>query len=190
MERLIKAIDFSARKHRMQRRKNYDKTPYINHPIEVMYLLSCTGVTDINTLIAAVLHDTIEDTGTTKEEITKEFGFDVTKIVLECTDDKSLDKVTRKKLQIEHVKKASKEAKNIKLADKYSNICDLLSNPPSGWSKEEIYGYAYWSWSVCRGARGVNKKLENKLDVLFADFDIKEDKLDDELDKYYKKIGK
>ena len=67
---LLKAIEFASPKHSKQRRKDKDASPYINHPIAVTHLLADTGgVTDLMTLVAAVLHDTIEDTKTTAEEL-------------------------------------------------------------------------------------------------------------------------
>src|SRR5580698_6340444 len=97
---LLKAIDFSARKHSTQRRKDVAETPYINHPIEVAQVLTLAGILDVNTLIAAILHDTVEDTETTEQEIRDEFGDAIADIVMECTDDKSLPKAERKRLQI------------------------------------------------------------------------------------------
>lgn len=118
-------------KHKDQRRKDASKSPYINHPLQVVDLLTQAGVTDVKVLIAGVLHDTVEDTGTSYEEIQARFGKDVSSMVAEVSDDKSLSKVRRKQLQIEHVLHASEGAKLIKLADKYSNLSDLMSNPPA-----------------------------------------------------------
>ena len=144
---LLSAVNFAAVKHRNQRRKDLFSTPYINHPIEVSNLLSLAGVQDIKVLIAGLLHDTVEDTETSFKEIEEIFGVSIRKMVEECTDDKKLDKVTRKKLQITHTKEISDEAKLVKLADKYSNLKDLGTSPPSKWSDAEIREYIYWS--VC-----------------------------------------
>lgn len=175
LNRLVKAFNFAAQKHRNQRRKNSEKTPYINHPVEVVLFLTNAGITDVNILMAAVLHDTVEDTGTKYEELVTEFGDDVAETVMECTDDKSLDKVERKKLQIEHASHISRAAKLVKLSDKLSNMKDLMYNPPTNWSKEEILGYVVWSFFVIenlKGAKGLNPYLENELSVIFDNFGV------------------
>src|SRR5437868_2489590 len=119
LKNLLDAASFAAKKHRDQRRKGSDAEPYINHPLEVTNLLANVGkITDYDILIAAILHDTIEDTETTKEELTERFGETVCSYVLEVTDDKSLEKHVRKQLQIEHAPHLSHGAKQIKLCDK------------------------------------------------------------------------
>ena len=129
---LLKAIEFASRKHSTQRRKDQDASPYINHPIAVTHLLADTGgVTDLVTLIAAVLHDTIEDTQTTAEELEAQFGRTVRKVVEEVTDDKSLEKADRKQRQIDHTPNLSTRAKLIKLADKIANVQDVTDAPPT-----------------------------------------------------------
>jgi len=166
---LIHAINFAAKKHRRQKRKGADEEPYINHPLEVLNLLTSIGkVEDFNVLIAAVLHDTIEDTETTEEEISKLFGAKVCKMVLELTDDKTLPKAERKQLQIEHAPHISKGAKQIKLCDKISNIRDILENPPDGWSIQRRTAYVEWGEQVVAGLRGVNKNLEKCFDETVA----------------------
>src|SRR5687767_6285872 len=98
---LLRALEFAARKHRDQRRKGCDEAPYINHCIGVANLLtSVAGVTDVTVLAAAVLHDTVEDTDATPEELEAQFGAAVRSLVMECTDDKSLPKQVRKELQV------------------------------------------------------------------------------------------
>jgi guanosine-3',5'-bis(diphosphate) 3'-pyrophosphohydrolase len=167
LQKLTQAINFAAKKHRRQKRKGADGEPYINHPLEVMNLLTSVGkVEDFNVLIAAVLHDTIEDTETTAEEIRELFGAKVSKMVLELTDDKSLPKAERKQLQIEHAPHASVGAKQIKLADKISNIQDILENPPDGWSIERRADYVDWGEKVVAGLRGANENLEKHFDEL------------------------
>lgn len=166
---LIGAINFAAQKHRAQKRKGADGEPYINHPLEVLNLLANVGkVEDFDVLIAAVLHDTIEDTKTTKEEITELFGAPVCKMVLELTDDKSLPKATRKQLQIEHAPHLSEGAKQIKLCDKSSNIRDVTENPPHDWSDARKTEYIEWGEKVVAGLRGANENLENYFDDLLA----------------------
>ena len=167
LKTLAQAISFAAKKHKTQKRKGADKEPYINHPLEVLNLLANVGkVEDFDVLIAAVLHDTIEDTDTTKEEVTKLFGNQVCEMVLEVTDDKSLPKAERKQLQIEHAPHLSHGAKLIKLADKISNICDVTENPPDGWSLERRVEYVEWGEKVVAGLRGADENLEKQFDEL------------------------
>ncbi|HEX2697641.1 MAG TPA: HD domain-containing protein [Anaerolineales bacterium] len=158
---LIKALRFSADKHRYQRRKDQAQSPYINHPIEVAQLLwDVGGVREINVLLAALLHDTIEDTETRPEEIRKQFGDEVLSLVLEVTDDKNLPKAERKRLQVENAPHKSKGAKLIKLADKCCNVRDLAGSPPKDWSMERKREYLLWTEQVVNGLRGTNPGLE------------------------------
>lgn len=167
LSKLMQAASFAARKHTGQTRKGDDAAPYINHPLEVANLLANIGkVDDFNILIAAVLHDTIEDTETTKEEITEIFNAEVCGYVLEVTDDKSLPKAERKQKQIEHAPHLSNGAKQVKLADKISNITDVMKNPPAGWSLERRLEYIEWGEKVVAGLRGANADLERHFDDL------------------------
>lgn len=160
------AARFAALKHHGQLRKGEDPEPYIVHPIEAAQLLSeVGGVTDPDILIAALLHDTIEDTDATEEEISELFGSRVASIVVELTDDMSLPKEQRKLLQQEHAPSMSPEAKQVKMCDKMSNIFDLVSNPPD-WSAEQMIEYVEWGERVFEGLRGVNPPLERKFDEL------------------------
>ncbi len=162
---LFQAFRFSADRHRNQRRKDSLKSPYINHPIEVAQLLWDVGhVRDVNILVAAILHDTIEDTGTRPDEIRETFGEEVLSLVLEVTDDKSLPKAERKRLQIENASHKSYGAKLIKLADKCSNVRDLVAMPPENWSLERRQEYLLWTEQVVEGLRGTNAKLEEYYD--------------------------
>ena len=164
----IRAVHFAADKHRDQRRKDAKASPYINHPIALAQVLSEeAGITDIDVLCAAILHDTIEDTRTTVDELRTNFGHRITDIVLEVTDDKSLSKEQRKKLQIEHSSHASYEARLVKLADKICNLRDILASPPSGWSLERQQEYFEWAARVIDGVRGSNAQLEAIFDVTF-----------------------
>ena len=166
---LLKAVAFAADKHRTQRRKDADASPYINHPIALANVLANEGgVTDVVVLSAAVLHDTIEDTNTTAEELTAIFGAKITATVLDVTDDKSLDKHVRKQRQIEHAPHISKEAKLVKLADKICNLRDILAAPPADWSPERKQGYFDWAAKVVAGVRGVHPELEAVFDGLLA----------------------
>ena len=126
------------------------------------------GVNDVVVLCASVLHDTIEDTETTPEELTAVFGPQVTTTVLDVTDDKSLDKHVRKQRQIEHAPHISKEAKLVKLADKICNLRDILASPPADLSPERKYGYFDWAAKVVAGVRGVHPELEAVFDGLLA----------------------
>jgi GTP diphosphokinase / guanosine-3',5'-bis(diphosphate) 3'-diphosphatase len=158
---LIKALRFSAEKHRNQRRKDLARSPYINHPIEVMQLLwDVGGVRDINVLLAALLHDTLEDTQTSPDEIRQLFGEEVLSLVQEVTDDKRLDKAERKRLQIEKAPHKSPGAKLIKLSDKCCNVHDLVGSPPKDWSLERRREYLLWTEQVVAGLGGINPALE------------------------------
>jgi guanosine-3',5'-bis(diphosphate) 3'-pyrophosphohydrolase len=169
LSKLLHAISFSAKKHRFQRRKGSDGEPYINHPLAVANLIATIGkVTDHEILMAAVLHDTIEDTETTAEELTELFGENVCSMVLEVTDDKSLPKHERKLKQIEHAPSLSFGAKHVKLCDKISNVSDVLQNPPEDWSAERRTEYISWASKVVDGVRGVNQDLEDYFDILVS----------------------
>jgi guanosine-3',5'-bis(diphosphate) 3'-pyrophosphohydrolase len=161
---LLKAMSFAAYKHRFQRRKDTEETPYINHPIRVALTLAETGgETNIDLLVAAVLHDTIEDTQTTPSEIEKQFGTAVLNLVLEVTDDKNLPKEERKKMQVLHALHKSPLAKKLKLADKICNVYDILHHPPGNWSVERKLNYLTWAENVLEGLNGANPLLEEHL---------------------------
>lgn len=164
--KLLQALKFAAEKHRAQKRKGARESPYINHPIEVCEQLARVGkVEDVNILLAAILHDTIEDTDTTPDEIEAMFGAQVRAIVLEVTDNKSLPKADRKQAQIEHAPHLSIEAKQVKLSDKISNIREIAADPPHDWSKERKLEYLAWGEKVINaGLRGANADLEKLFD--------------------------
>jgi guanosine-3',5'-bis(diphosphate) 3'-pyrophosphohydrolase len=162
---LLRATDFAAYRHRRQVRKGSEGVPYVSHPVAVAELIARVGrVTDIVTLVAAILHDTIEDTETTAEEIAEQFGAEVRDVVLELTDDKSLPKEERKRLQIVHAPKSSKRAKIVKLSDKIVNVRDVTRDPPPDWSVDRRREYLDWSEQVIAGCRGVNAALERCFD--------------------------
>ena len=166
--RLLTALAFAADKHRSQRRKDKEASPYINHPIALARILAVEGgVNDPITLAAAVLHDTIEDTKTTPDELRLVFGEEVTRIVLEVTDDKSLSPPERKRLQVEHASRLSERAKLVKLADKISNLRDVLSSPPHDWELERKQRYFDWAKEVIDKIRGTHPKLEAVFDEVF-----------------------
>lgn len=126
----------------------------------------------MNVIQAAILHDTVEDTDTTFDELTDHFGPKVASIVRECSDDKSLPKLERKRLQIEHAKEASREAKLVKLADKLYNLRDLDTSTPVGWSDERVAEYFLWAHKVVQGLKGTNEEMEKKLTELFRKHDV------------------
>lgn len=166
---LLEAIAFAAEKHRHQRRKDPEASPYINHPIEVARLLVDVGeVTDLTTLQAAILHDTIEDTETTLDELEERFGPDVRALVEEMTDEKTLPKALRKDLQVKHAYLLSSEAKMIKIADKIANVYDVAFRSPAEWPAELCVEYLDWTKKVVAGCRGVSPALEDHYDVVLA----------------------
>ena len=168
MKKLISAMAFAADRHRHQRRKDIEASPYINHPIALANLLANEAfIEDERVLIAAILHDTLEDTETTETELIRLFGQEITTIVLEVTDDKTLPKGERKRLQIEHAATVSRRAKLVKLADKICNLRDLAFSPPSDWSAERQREYFDWAKAVVDGLRGVNPALEHLFDEAY-----------------------
>ena len=169
---LARAYHFAAVRHTNQKRKGKAGEPYVNHLTEVAELVaSATGGEDIDLLIAAVLHDTIEDTGTSTEDLAREFGERVSSLVAEVTDDKSLHKSERKRLQIEHAPHISPGAKIIKLADKTANLHSLRKSPPADWATDRVEEYISWSKQVVAGCRGTNAWLERQFDEAVAAFD-------------------
>ena len=166
---IFRALAFAARRHRDQRRKDAQATPYINHPIELAELLITDGqVVDIQVIAAAILHDTVEDTETTLEELKQQFGAAIAAIVGEVTDNKQLPKAERKRLQIERAGRCSDAAKLVKLADKICNLRDLLAIPPAGWPVERIRDYFDWARAVIDELRGVHPGLERIFDMEYA----------------------
>ncbi|XP_046544287.1 guanosine-3',5'-bis(diphosphate) 3'-pyrophosphohydrolase MESH1-like isoform X2 [Haliotis rubra] len=170
---IIRCANFSAIKHKDQRRKDPEMTPYINHPIGVAYILTEeAGITDLSVIQTALLHDTVEDTSTTFDEIEAEFGKEVRDLVVELSDDKTLMKEDRKRLQIEHAPHASPKAKLVKLADKLYNLRDLQRTVPRGWSQQRMQGYFIWAAQVVAGLRGTNKIMEEALDKIFKERNV------------------
>jgi guanosine-3',5'-bis(diphosphate) 3'-pyrophosphohydrolase len=165
---ILDALQFAAHKHRDQRRKDLEASPYINHPIALANVLWREGgVTQPDIISAALLHDTIEDTDTTPEELRERFGKKVTDMVLEVTDDKSLDKATRKRLQIHHAPTLTRGAKLVKLADKICNLRDIAASPPQTWPRSRQREYFDWAKKVVDGLRGVHPKLERIFDEVY-----------------------
>jgi len=166
---LLKALAFAAHKHRDQRRKDAKASPYINHPIALAdALVNEGGVTEVEVLCAALLHDTIEDTRTTPEELEQAFGPRIASIVLEVTDNKMLKRLTRKRMQVEHAARASRQAQLVKLADKICNLRDVASHPPAGWDLKRRREYFDWAREVIDRQRGAHPALEAAFEAAFA----------------------
>ena len=166
---LLRAASFAAHKHRDQRRKDARASPYINHPLMLADILASEGsVTDTVTLCAALLHDTIEDTETKPDELRELFGPEIAAVVVEVTDDKTLEKADRKRLQVEHASVISDKAKLVKLADKIANIRDVVSSPPADWSLDRKRDYFDWAKRVIDQLRGVHPQLEAAFDGAYA----------------------
>jgi (p)ppGpp synthase/HD superfamily hydrolase len=162
---VLKAADAAARWHVHQRRKGTAEEPYINHLIEVAMLVAdATGGGDTNLVIAALLHDAIEDSEVPRELIAETFGEDVASIVAEVTDDKSLPKAERKLKQIETAATKTPRAKLLKLADKTSNLRAIAASPPPDWSVKRRMEYVEFARKVVAGLRGVNSRLEEQFD--------------------------
>jgi guanosine-3',5'-bis(diphosphate) 3'-pyrophosphohydrolase len=165
---VLKAAHFAAEKHSGQRRKGATAEPYINHPLEVAELVSgALAVPDTNLVIAALLHDTIEDAGVTKEELAQAFGADVAELVAELTDDKSLPRAERKRLQVVNAPKKSVRAAVVKIADKMSNLRGILSSPPTDWSVQRRREYFDWARQVVDALTLPNQKLKAEFDKLY-----------------------
>ena len=161
-----RALDYAAHKHTDQRRKGVRGEPYINHLIEVASLVTeATGGEDPMATVAAVLHDTLEDTDATREELEERFGPEVASIVAEVTDDKRLAVAERKQRQVDHAPHASHRAKLVKLADKTSNLRSMQTSPPADWKLERKIEYFEWAARVVQGLRGTNAGLEALFDA-------------------------
>lgn len=168
---ILNAASFAAEKHAAQRRKGAAAEPYINHLLEVAHLVSTAlSEPDTNLVIAALLHDVIEDSGVTKQELIDGFGIDVADLVAEVTDDKSLPKEERKRLQVAHAPQKSTRAQIIKLADKISNLRSVRNSPPAGWSLERRQEYFRWARQVVDGFTSPNPLLKAEFDRIFRTF--------------------
>ena len=158
---VLKAAQFAAIKHRDQRRKDVESSPYIIHPITIaLTIAEIGGIEEQELLAAALLHDTLEDTDTSVSELDEIFGETVRKYVEEVTDDKSLPKDERKHKQIDHASTLSRGATLIKLGDKISNVSDVTHSPPEGWDTERRKQYLDWAEAVINNCPKVNKALE------------------------------
>lgn len=163
---LLDALAFSADRHRLQRRKGAAASPYINHPIEVARVLAHEGgIRDVDVLVAAVLHDTLEDTATTGDELRERFGGHVAGLVEEVTDNKALPAPERKRLQVEGAGSLSLAARLVRIADKVCNVRDIAHDAPHGWSPERRRDYLDWTERVMARCRGTNVALEAAYDA-------------------------
>lgn len=166
---ILRALAFATEKHRGQTRKDADGTPYIYHPIALASLLwTEAGIHDAKVLAAAILHDTIEDTATIFDDLEREFGEAVAKIVAEVTDDKRLPKAKRKAWQVEHARHLSPDARLVKLADKICNLRDIASTPPKDWSEARKREYFDWAKAVVDQVREVDATLAALFDCAYA----------------------
>lgn len=183
------ALVMAAEAHRNQRRKATD-SPYIEHPIRVSHTLIWSGLGDWKVHVAALLHDTLEDTDLSAEKIQETFGNDVLDMVKEVTDDKSLPKEERKRLQVSKMLSKSKGAQMIKMADKLDNIIDMKENPPTGWTPERQRGYVAWALAVTRQSKDLGILIWDSLCRVFDSFGLdpamSQEQLDELLEEYYK----
>ncbi|MFW5952129.1 MAG: HD domain-containing protein [Gemmatimonadota bacterium] len=177
--RLLGALRFAADKHRDQRRKGEKASPYINHPIVVAEILARHGITDLVTLQAAILHDTVEDTETTPEELERIFGTEVRDVVMEVTDDNTLPKRARKELQVRRAPDLSRRARLVRIADKIVNVHDVLHAPPADWPVDWRLSYIEWTRRVIDGCRGTHQGLESHYDRVLDEARLSLRALDD-----------
>ena len=166
---MLEAARFAAQHHAGQHRKGARAEPYIVHPLEVAQILAEAGEGDPDVLVAAVLHDVIEDTAVTAVELAERFGRRVAELVREVSDDRSLPKEKRKRLQIEHARHLSDGAKRIRLADKISNVRLMQHDPPAGWDHTRLKGYVHWCMAVVEALRGISPELEARFDEIVTD---------------------
>ena len=167
--KLLDAAIFAAKEHKGQVRKGSSRLPYITHPLAVAReILQVGGIDDPDILVAAILHDTIEDSKTPQDVIRERFGDRVLSLVLEVSDDKSLEKSERKRLQVVHAPHLSNDAIAIKMADKIVNSRDILEDPPEDWSLKRLQEYIQWSADVIYRVRGTNAHLEAVFDGILA----------------------
>lgn len=161
-----RALAFAARAHEGQTRKGAAGEPYVNHVIEVAEILLAHGAPR-EAVLAAYLHDTVEDTAVTPAELVAEFGDAIARIVAEATDDKSLPKEIRKALQISHALECSLPAKQLKLADKISNLRAIMESPPAAWNHARRVEYVGWAGRVAAGLKGGNPALDALFDATY-----------------------
>jgi len=166
---LLDAVMFAAERHRNQRRKDAEASPYINHPIAIAHLLATVGgINDLDVLRAAILPDTVEDTETTEAELRARFGDAVAGIVMEVTDDKALPKQRRKEQQVVHAPHTSRGAALVKLADKTCNLRDMAATPPADWPITRRQEYLDWAKRVVDALPQVSETLLRAFEEAYA----------------------
>jgi GTP diphosphokinase / guanosine-3',5'-bis(diphosphate) 3'-diphosphatase len=158
---MARALDFAARRHAGQRRKGLNAEPYVNHLTEVALLLAeASDGKDPELVMAGLLHDTIEDTATTRAELVEVFGEDVAGLVVEVTDDTSLTREERKRMQVQTAPSKSGRARMIKIADKIANLHSIAVSPPVGWSGRRKREYVAWAREVVAACGPTSQVLE------------------------------
>ena len=166
---ILRAVAFAAHKHRDQRRKDKEASPYINHPIELANVLwQEGGVRDPQVIAAALLHDTLEDTETSWHELRGEFGEEIADVVLDVTDTMCIWMAVLKRLQVARAANSSDHAKLVKLADNICNVRDIGAHPPAGWTLERKRQYFDWAKEVVDQIRGTHAELEQRIDDVYA----------------------
>ncbi len=170
VRQILAAAHFAAERHAAQRRKGRAAEPYVNHLLEVAELLARTAEhLDTNLIVAALLHDTIEDVGVTRAEIAERFGEDVASLVAEVTDDKSLPKETRKALQVERASAKTPRAQALSTADKIANVRSIATNPPANWTFERRVEYLHWARQVVGRHTQLNGRLATEFQQLSSE---------------------
>lgn len=165
---ILEVVEFAANAHKDQRRKNKDKTPYINHPIKVANnIRKIGGINNYNILAAGLLHDVVEDTPVTLDDIEDKFGKVIRDIVDEVSNDKSLSKREQKEMQVLSASHKSYGAKLVKLGDLLHNLSTLIDDVPPTWTIKRVQGYFIWKYFVMKGYVGTNDNLENEINKLF-----------------------
>ena len=166
---VLDAAAFAAQRHSTQRRKDAAASPYINHPLAVAQLIANVAqIDDPEILAAALLHDTLEDTDISAEELAERFGTKVAAFVQEVSDDKSLSKDERKRLQVVNASHHSREAQVIKIADKICNLTDIAQSPPMGWDLKRRQDYFEWAKAVVDQIRDASPELSAAFDLTYA----------------------
>jgi guanosine-3',5'-bis(diphosphate) 3'-pyrophosphohydrolase len=163
---VCEAAELAARRHNGMARKGRGNEPYINHLAEVANLLcAATEGADAELVAAGWLHDSIEDTDTTREELAQRFSERVGSLVQECTDDMSLPKAERRRLQVVNAPHKSAGAMLIKIADKISNVGARIVADPSAEERDDLVDYTNWAEQVVAGCRGGNAFLDQTFDT-------------------------
>jgi HD domain len=164
VQRLTRALAFAAEAHRDHRRKGASQEPYINHLIEVLDLVASVEGNDMDVLVAALLHDVLEDTQTGYDELIATFGERVARIVQENSDDMTLPKLERGRARLAAMNKKSREARLVKFADIISNLRAIAVSPPAGWSNDRRLGYLNSCRNLVDAGRGSNAEIERVFD--------------------------